>query len=65
MHNIGVCGAIVDQNPAAPFHLVVFPKARDDMIRLGSCGIQHENIIGHMIIVAKVRNTQRTNTDNM
>ena len=50
-----VCGVVVDANPMAPLHLLIFPKVRTNMQRLTTITeAAHGPLLGHMIVVAKV-----------
>lgn len=49
------CGVIVDANPQAPLHLLIFPKQKEGMERISLITDEvHGSLLGHMIVVAKV-----------
>jgi len=51
-----LCGVIVDANPQAPLHLLIFPKRRANMHRITTITDPgHTQLLGHMIGVARVR----------
>lgn len=50
---LGACAAIVDKNPVAPLHIVIFPKDRSSgMSRLSNVDQRHVEILGHLIYIA-------------
>jgi histidine triad (HIT) family protein len=47
------CACIVDGNPQSPLHFLVFPKDKNNLIRLSTANSLHEKLLGHMLLVAK------------
>ena len=41
-----------DINPQAPVHFLVIPKRRDGLTRLQSIEERHEQLLGHLLVVA-------------
>lgn len=65
MNNSDVCAAIVDGNPQAPFHIVVFPIEKHTLTRLSQYSVQHhDTLVGHLVLVGKVRYIKLTQADN-
>ena len=49
--------AFRDINPQAPVHFLVIPKHRDGLTQLSNAEERHEQILGHLLLVAaKVAN---------
>ena len=56
IYNDQYCGVILDANPQAPLHLLIFPKQKAGLQRLVTITDEvHAPLLGHMIVVAKVR----------
>ena len=47
-----VCFAFRDINPVAPTHILLIPKARDGLDRLGAATAEHTATLGHMMVAA-------------
>lgn len=55
IYSDNICGVVVDSNPQAPLHLLIFPKQKEGMERITSITDEmHGSLLGHMIVVAKV-----------
>uniref|UniRef100_A0A7N0T4K3 HIT domain-containing protein n=1 Tax=Kalanchoe fedtschenkoi TaxID=63787 RepID=A0A7N0T4K3_KALFE len=46
--------AFRDISPQAPVHVLVIPKFRDGLTHLGKAEERHENILGHLMYVARI-----------
>ena len=44
--------AFRDINPQAPVHFLVIPKHRDGLTQLSNAEERHEQILGHLLLVA-------------
>lgn len=52
-----LCGVVVDANPQAPLHLLIFPKQREGLERLRTItDAAHQRLLGHMLTVSRVGN---------
>jgi len=47
------CAAIFDAKPAAPVHVVIFPRVSSGLDHLSCANQSHEQLLGHLILVAK------------
>lgn len=47
-----LCLAFKDINPVAPFHVLVIPKARDNLSRLVNATEKNQAILGHLMVKA-------------
>jgi histidine triad (HIT) family protein len=50
VHQDEFCAAIVDINPQAPTHLLVFP--RQEIVSLDDAKTEDKLVLGHMLVVA-------------
>ncbi len=44
--------AFKDINPAGPAHVLIIPKDRNGLIRLGKASVEHKEILGHLMVTA-------------
>jgi glutathione S-transferase/diadenosine tetraphosphate (Ap4A) HIT family hydrolase len=47
-----VCLAFRDINPAAPTHVLLIPKERQGLVKLGAATAEHAATLGHMMVAA-------------
>ncbi|GAX21132.1 hypothetical protein FisN_1Lh192 [Fistulifera solaris] len=44
--------AFKDINPAGPAHVLIIPKDRNGLTRLGKASVEHKEILGHLMVTA-------------
>ncbi len=54
VYNDEMCEAIVDKNPQAPLHLIIFPKDKENCVHFCNLLPHQVPLLGHMMIVAAV-----------
>ena len=47
-----LCYAFRDINPVAPTHVLLIPKRRDGLAKLGDADAEHAGILGHLMVTA-------------
>ena len=52
MHEDDKCLAFRDISPVAPTHVLVIPKHREGLTQLRHADAEHQDILGHLLVVA-------------
>ena len=47
-----MCYGFRDINPVAPTHVLLIPKRRDGLAKLGDADAEHAGILGHLMVTA-------------